>query len=248
MRPQIMMELAGVGLLHHQDALDAVQCGGHALGLHRGEQAQRDQARLDPVRRRPGQRLAHRSRGRAPGDDGERAVAFDLRPMVAVVEIGDLIAALVELRDVMLGRGRGRAARIMRQAVGGVLPARGARQRHGRHPAHCQGIALVIFAGALRGLAPGQEGNIRRPVDDGARLAQELVREHDGRRLHGLGQMHRPLCREQAVGDRQRRHHHMRGVAVQAVDGDVEVGLLRLGRDAGGRPAAHDVDDDERNL
>ena len=89
---------------------------------------------------------------------------------------------------------------------------------------------------------------VGRAVDDGARLAHELVRQHDGRRLQRLGQLHRPLRGRHAVGDRGRRQHQARRVAVQAADGERQVALLALGRDAGGRAAAHHVDDHDRHL
>mgnify|MGYP002137566435 CR=1 FL=1 len=52
---------------------------------------------------------------------------------------------------------------------------------------------------------------------------------------------------KQAKGYFSRRKNIFR-VAVQAVDREGQVALLALGRDAGGRPAAHHVDDDDGHL
>ena len=60
--------------------------------------------------------------------------------------------------------------------------------------------------------------------------------------------MDRPLGGQHIVFHRQRRHHHVGGIAMQAVERDVEVGLLRLGRNAGGGTATHDVEDHQRHL
>ena len=46
-------------------------------------------------------RFARGARERSPGDDREIAVAFDTRPMVAEVEVFELVAPLVELGQVV---------------------------------------------------------------------------------------------------------------------------------------------------
>ena len=61
-------------------------------------------------------------------------------------------------------------------------------------------------------------------------------------------QAHRPLGGEGAVADVGGRQHQVGGVAVEAMEGDVEIRLLRLGGDAGGGAAAHDVGDDDGGL
>ena len=83
------------------------------------------------------------------------------------------------------------------------------------------------------------------PFDD-ASLIEFVARrarldEMDLERLQRLGEPHGPLGRAQAIGHRVRRHHHVRRVAVQAVDRERQVALLALGRDAGRRSAAHHV-------
>jgi hypothetical protein len=57
---------------------------------------------------------------------------------------------------------------------------------------------------------------------------------------------HSVVARQSAM--RVGRQHQARGIAVQAVDGERQVALLALGRDAGGRAAAHHVDHDDRHL
>ena len=134
------------------------------------------------------------------------------------------------------------------QAVGGVLTARRARDRHRRHAGRRVGVTLVVLGIGFGHQALGREVDVIRPIDHDPGLTERLVRQHDDGRLQRFGQMHRPLRGQQAVGNRQRRGHDMRRVAVQPVDGDVEVALLRLGGDAGRRPRSHHVDDDERDF
>ena len=92
------------------------------------------------------------------------------------------------------------------------------------------------------------EGDVGGPVDRRDRLADELIGQHDRRRLQRLGKMNGPLCGEQAIGNGLRGQHEVWRIAMEAVDGDVEIGLFGFGRDARGRAGAHHVNDDDRNL
>ena len=67
-------------------------------------------------------------------------------------------------------------------------------------------------------------------------------------RLQRFREIGRPLRREHAIADRLRRQHEMRRVAVHAVDGDIQVGLLGFGGNAGRWPAAHHVHDHDRDF
>ena len=60
--------------------------------------------------------------------------------------------------------------------------------------------------------------------------------------------MHGPLRRRDAIGDRGRRQHEPRRVAVKPADGERKVALLAFRRNAGRGAAAHHVDDDDRDL
>ena len=133
----------------------------------------------------------------------------------------------------------------MGEAVGGVLAAARSRQRHRRHAVRRHGVAHIGAGNFLGDAARADEGEVGGPFDCGARLAHELVGQHDGRRLQRFGEIGRPLRGEHAVADRLRRQHQMRRVAVHAVDGDVQIGLFGLGRNAGRRSAAHHVDHDD---
>ncbi len=74
------------------------------------------------------------------------------------------------------------------------------------------------------------------------------VRQHDDHGVERLGDLARRDHRVEAVLDARHRHHDLGRVAVAAVDRREQVALLDLGRLAGGRPAALDVDDHQRNL
>ena len=160
----------------------------------------------------------------------------------------ELSLAFVELQEVvtrLAARDRGFA---VLEAVGGVLGARRAGNGHRRDARRRVAVALVIGRVRLGDETPGRDRLDLGRVDDGARLAHELVGEHDRRRLQRLREFDRPGRRREAIGDRARRDDEARRVAVQAADGKRQVALLALGRDAGRRPAAHDVDDDDRHL
>ena len=85
-------------------------------------------------------------------------------------------------------------------------------------------------------------------MDDLHPRRQALVGQQDDRHLVALGVVEGVDRRPEAVLHRDRRDDDPRGLAVAAVEGVLQVGLLGLGRQAGGRPAALGVDHDAGDL
>ena len=79
-------------------------------------------------------------------------------------------------------------------------------------------------------------------------VAQETLRQEDDRGHVLQGYLRGIEGRIEAVRGRMRGHDRDRAFAVATVEGLGEVGLLGLGREAGRRAAALDVDDDQRQL
>src|SRR5262245_44557071 len=123
MRLEIAIELATVALFDDQNAFLAIKRGGKPLGLHRGEKARREEARLHSVLRGKTNCFPRRSGERAPRDHGEIARTLGRRPMVAEVESLELLVALVELGTVIRLATRGSAALRMSEPVGRILAA-----------------------------------------------------------------------------------------------------------------------------
>ena len=88
---------------------------------------------------------------------------------------------------------------------------------------------------------------VRQP-DRGLAEADGLVGQDDDGDLEPLGDVEGPQGLVEAVLDRRRRQDDPGGIAGQPVDGELQVGLLRLGRQAGRRAAALDIDDDDGQL
>ena len=98
---------------------------------------------------------------------------------------------------------------------------------------------------------PGLDRLERVEVGQAPRLGavgQVAVGEHDHRRAVLHGQPDGLDGDGEAVARRLGRQDRQGRLAVAAVHGVQQVGLLGLGRQPGGRPAALDVDDDERQL
>ena len=85
-------------------------------------------------------------------------------------------------------------------------------------------------------------------MDDLHARRQALVGEEDHRDLVALGVVEGVDGRPEAVLHRDRRDHHPRRLAVAAVEGVLQVGLLGLGRQAGRGAAALGVDDHTGDL
>ena len=64
----------------------------------------------------------------------------------------------------------------------------------------------------------------------------------------GAGKLHRPAGSKHTVTDAKWGEHQVGCIAVQSVDGGVEVGLFGLGRNTRRRSSAHDVDHDDGNF
>ena len=96
--------------------------------------------------------------------------------------------------------------------------------------------------------APGRGGSRNAQLDRLHRLAQDPVGEDDHRRPVALGQLEGVRRERHRLGDRGRREDRDPVVAVAvALDGLEVVGLARPDA-AEARTAAHDVDEDDRDL
>ena len=109
-------------------------------------------------------------------------------------------------------------------------------------------VGRVRVAQVIRGGLRGRPGWYFRQHVAGFRnqrpgLGQVLVGQHHRGRLQGLGQPDGPFGCQDAVGMVQRAQHEVRCVTVHAVQGHVQVRLLGLGRQTGGRSSPHHVDD-----
>ena len=98
MGAQVAVELTGMGLLDHQNAVDARQRGFEAVGLDRQDKPECDQ----PDAVEPGQGLARGAGRRSPGDDGEASLAIDVGQFYAEqaeLQVAADAAALAALGD-----------------------------------------------------------------------------------------------------------------------------------------------------
>ena len=195
---------------------------------------------------------AHRPLARAPADDEQLGAV-----LVVDVEVGDVDAG-------HLGRPQRGHARV----VGGVvadlagdvllLQAADAVRQAGRAGDRPRARAVVVArvghetgAVARRLREGGIDGGQRRRLRDPPRLravGQEEVGEQDDRRAVAHGDAHRLVGGIEALARRRRGDDRHRRLAVAPVEGRQQVGLLGLGRHAGRRAGALDVDDHHRQL
>ena len=168
MRPQVFVELAAMGLFDDQDAFDAGKGGCEPFRLDRRQQARRDKAGVDSIRSRTSDRFARGAGERAPGDDRKIAFAFDARPMVAEVEVIELVAPLVELGQMVGGSAGRRPALGMGETVSRILTAARSRNGHWRHAVGRHGVALVTAGKFGSDSSCADECNDDRAFDGGA--------------------------------------------------------------------------------
>ena len=143
------------------------------------------------------------------------------------------------------------------EAADAVLEARGAgdrprpRQRLPRRAGRARTAASSpspwFVAVANAGSIVGQLGELGDPPRLGA-VGEHAVGEQHHRRAVGDRDPDRLEGGVEAVAGRARRDDRHRRLAVAAEHRLQQVGLLGLGRQAGRRPAALDVDDEQRQL
>ena len=124
-----------------------------------------------------------------------------------------------------------------------------ARARHGRNAAAIGGVGLVIRARSARPFAFRAihfTGVVER--HGFGELRDHLIVQQHHRRPASLGQIEGADGLAVDFLHRGRRQHNDRIVAMAAPARLHQVGLRRPGRHAGGRAAAHDIDDDARDL
>src|SRR3989304_4559270 len=144
MRCEVAVKLRTVTLLDDENSLLTLKSGGKLFGSSGGQQSRRDEADLDTVLRRAGDGFADGAGNGAPRDHGEIAGSLDSRPMVAVVEMLQLVATLIKLDLMVRGAaGRDTALRVG-QAVCRVLSAAQSRNRHRRNAVGYERIAFVF--------------------------------------------------------------------------------------------------------
>ena len=221
-------------------------------GLERRQPAQVRVADQLALRRQLLLRLAERAVGAAPADHehvaGLGAAEVELADVLR--DPRDLLGADVGLLLVVVRRVRDVAGqRVLLDAADPVLEA----GRAGDHPGARERprVALVdevaVRVGAVHDVEPGQRREVgQRPrlaaVGDVA-VAQQHHRHHvAGRDLHRLDRA------VERVARRLGREHRHRRLAVAAVQRLQQIGLLGLGRQAGRRTAALDVEDHHRQL
>src|SRR6516165_7230499 len=127
------MELRAVTLFDNENASFAGERRGEALGLGWGQQPERHEASLNAVLGSAPNRFARGSGQRTPSDNREITRALDCRPVVAEGEPRELVAALIELRVVIVFAACRDSALGVSQAVGGVLTATCPGNCHGRN-------------------------------------------------------------------------------------------------------------------
>ena len=112
MRQEVLVELGAVVLLHHHDALRAIEGAGEGI-----ERQGREHAKADDTGRPSGcgeaaGRFLRRADTRAEGEDGGFSLAPDVAPKLPRIELREFLRSLIELRGMQrLGRfldGRGR--------------------------------------------------------------------------------------------------------------------------------------------
>ena len=108
-------------------------------------------------------------------------------------------------------------------------------------------VVGVVHLGGERHRDVGQRGDVGQAPRLAA-VGDVAVAEQDHRRAVLQRDARRLDCRVEAVRRAVRGDDRQWRLAVAAVDGDVEVGRLGLGRQTGGRAAALHVDEQERQL
>ncbi len=248
--PQHRLELAGVHL-GNEDMLVTLQQGTQ-VRRHRPDVADMDVVDVGAALAGAPHRLVDRAVGRSPADHRQlaaRPAQLDL--LVRHRDPRHLVAA--KLGQVRVGGGRlGDVAGPLR-----LLDAADAVEQAGRARLHPRPGELVV---ARIGQEPAfghvlQEGDRKRLEGAEIRHFPRLGRvldiavgqQHDRRHVRRRDTHRLDRARETVRGAARRDHRHRR-VAVAAVDRLVQVRLLGLGRQSGGRPAALGVDDHQREL
>ena len=156
-------------------------------------------------------------------------------------------------------------ARVVRAVVGDRARCRRASpaRRSGARAPACPGSPTAAPAGRrartggtgrLDGGVVRKRGSIagsvagRRDLPRLARVGDEEVAQQDHRRAVGDRDPHRLVDRLEALPGRRGGEHRQRRLAVAPVQRLQQVRLLGLGRHAGRRPGALDVDDHHRQL
>ena len=151
----------------------------------------------------------------------------------------------------ILGRIVRRAGLAVFQAGAHVGQVVLARDRHRADAGLGVGVTLETLAfgvqrrdQAFDGFEQAQVG----PRDVHARIGKRLVGQQDHRHLVLLGDVESADDLPEAVVDVERCHDATRRLAAGAVNSKLQIGLLGLGRQTGGRSAAHHIDDHQRAL
>src|SRR6516162_3134596 len=189
MGPEIAVELSTVRLFDDEDAIDAFKRRLKAFRLRRQEQSRGDEADSESASPQRIDCFPDCTRQRAPGEHGKFAVSFDARPVISVAELFKLAATFVELYAVIIFVAGGCPAFVMRETVSRILTAGHARYGHRRDAAGGYGITFVNTDLRHSCRASTDKGHIGRAIDCGDGLPDELIGEHDGRRLQDFGQI-----------------------------------------------------------
>ena len=139
--------------------------------------------------------------------------------------------------------------RCIRPGVPGSAHARArvsGSRRYGQNTSSPVGVVWFGLGGE-RGRDVGQRRHVGQPPRLGA-VGEVAVGQQDHRRPVLDRDAGRLDGDEEAVARALRRDDRQRRLAVAAVDRHQQVGGLGLGRQAGGRAAALDVDDEQRQL
>jgi len=198
--------------------------------------------------------LANRAAGRTPADQQQRALGRPqhLRGWQRGGQRLQLPAPPGGHGAVQLRRAGRVPVFVMLQPAGDGITAAQDR-RAGHHPAGCardgrQVIGLVIGHGREVGrdvLAQALQVRLGKGFDAGG---DGLVAQHEHRHVVLAGEVDGFNGGVEAVFDISRGQHHARGVPVAAKAGEVQIRLLDLRRQAGGRAAPLDVDHHQRHL
>ena len=196
---------------------------------------------------------ADRPVGGAPADHREgpaRGALIDRLLGDVVRDAGDLLVPRVGHALMVLGI-VGDVARIVvllepADAVfeaGGARPDPGPGQRLRVPPIGLETLGLGVerHREGLERVEIGQAPRLGRVGDEG------VAEDHDGRHVAG-GETHRLDRDIEGLGGRAGGEHHQRRIRIAPVDGEIEVGLLGLGRHAGRRAGALGVEEDQRQL